>query len=467
MTRDQSTLSRVGLVFLVAGLVLASAGAALGATPVVDTETTNTSTTSDITGSTVISNYTADPAKNSSLEFEIDSQNPEVWLVDDRTGEVVRIYSDADFTQTGTDSDQTPTYYHFRRNFSHDEFSTISGFTGENSTVSMRIYNNSNATNPDTLWVNFTITQQDRTVVRAGSAAAERGDLSLGVDGFTFESVGVSVFDDNFATFEDTVAVPGSNGTITVVSANGTTEDRLAASADGVSSGEWIQSTVVQLGDEPVRVFLDSAPDGWDKSNSYAVYDSGTQDITIYVGDDVDTSSADLTVEGNVGFLKQDDVYDTLDLVTKGMIPMPAMLGGSMSFVGVGMLVAGRQWGCRPMTGLTLHVPTELLIATLAVFFGAIGDWGIIRALHRIWIFIYTSAASYVATLVITVFVLVFAVLDLILTAVPYVFDDGMPFGEGLVSAYGDIARWAASNLEYAFGGMTRDGSYYRAGIVM
>ncbi len=341
-----------GVLLVLVGLMclgMSIVPAAMGAAPVVDTETTDTSTTSDITGSTTVDPFEANSSKTSAFEFEVDSTNPEVWLIDDATGETVRVYGASAFNQTY--ANDTEDSYYYRKTFSHDEFATISGVTGENSSVTLRIYNNSSVDNPDTTNVTFELAQSERTVVRAGQSALDNGDADL----VQYSPIGTDALDvltRDATEIETTTSIPG-NGTVTVVGANSTVADRLSTSAEGASSGDWIGTTILNVNGEYVRVFQSEVPDGWDTSDTYAVYDSGDGTVTAYIGDDIEASSdATVALDANKGRLALIRSYGltayTASLIGFDTTGLDTVLT-SLSFGLVGLSLVGI--GRRDLTG--------------------------------------------------------------------------------------------------------------------
>ncbi len=413
------------------------APAAMGAAPVVDTEQTDTSTTSEITGSTVIDPFTANSSKTSALEFETDSTNPEVWVRDDATGEVISVVSTSSMNQTYANDTESKYYYQYE--FSHDEFQTISGETGENSTVTLEIYNDTTVDNPDVTNVSLQLAQSDRTVVRAGPQAVADGDLEI-TD--TFEVAGFTPLGEPEGTFDTTTTVPSSNGTLVVAGVNNTLTTRLSDAAGSESAGGWIQSTALTVDGNAVQVYLDEAPDGVDSTDTYAVYDSGDSLIEVYPGDDIaDVSNADVSVRANTGLLGTLRVYG-MDFGTISSLINPLFMGtglfnGLIGLMGVGMVAGGRR---------DLRVRDR----------GQVSSWGITMAVHRLGVGIWTFFTANILGTVITIIALVVAIVHLIATAIPRVDGDMFTFGIDVGGWVAELFAWTGKNFEYLVDGDNR-----------
>jgi hypothetical protein len=80
-----------------------------------------------------------------------------------------------------------------------------------------------------------------------------------------------------------------------------------------------------------------------------------------------------------------------------------------------------------------------------------VADWGLTMALHRVGVVAYTYFAAIVLSIVLAFVVPIVLLLDLVLTAIPYI--DGLP-GASWVSGFAyDVGVWTANNTRYAISG--------------
>lgn len=84
-------------------------------------------------------------------------------------------------------------------------------------------------------------------------------------------------------------------------------------------------------------------------------------------------------------------------------------------------------------------------------------SWGITRALHRVGAAFYVYFATAIIFTLLTIAFMIYVPLDLLLTAIPMVFDDGMPIGGRIVDWFKSTWKWTRKNTVYI---ATGDGKF-------
>lgn len=295
-----------GVAALFVVMVVASAftgGAA--ATVSYDSETTNTSTTSDLTGGESIANFNASGDQYKWIEVQSDSNETKLEIQNNETGEVIETFDNSHSSFQTTNSSQG----HYAWNISNSElWQNVPVDANSNTTVDIVAYNDTTVDNPDTSTATVTLeATNERTVVYAG-------------DSFTTSSVfeeitesrvaGLSVPADLFGSEtnvadiqQDNVAVDGDNTTVTYVLADSNASTPFDDSASAADADERLESQLWVNGDAHAIYQSGSVPDDVDNSSTYGVYDSSTDKLEINVGDDYsDASSLDIEMMGNKDF---------------------------------------------------------------------------------------------------------------------------------------------------------------------
>lgn len=335
---DTTSSRKAANLLIVIGVVLsvlAPVGLAAAASPIVDTATTNTSTTSDIVDGTTITGFDANASNQSYFEAEFDSTDPAVRLKDPETGEVLRVYGSAAFNQTHSGSQTN----HYARNFSHDEFQNVPMAPGENKSVTLVAVNNSTLSTPDV--TNVTVYLEnvgDRSVIRVGSTVASSQKFSLKEGQFVVETLNWS-FGAKQATFDrSNVKIAGQGSTLRIAFANATAASRFDDSAADAASGDAVLSTTLTAGDDPVLVYKDSAPSDLANDSTYAVYDSSEDALTVHFGSDFSgVNTTDIRVGANRGIFGALQTYQLQYVAAKA----PGLSPQSMPTLFIGVELGG------------------------------------------------------------------------------------------------------------------------------
>ncbi len=323
-------------VFLIASVF---AGGAMGAVSY-DSETTDTSTTSDITGGETINNFNASSDQYKWVEVSADSNDTKLEVVDNDTDEVIETFtpSHSSFEETnGSDGG----YYAW--NLTHEElFAHVPVEANSNTTVDLVAYNNTSAENPDTTTATVTLAAtNERTVVYAGdtfTSSSTFEELTENrIAGFAMP-LDISTFasEANIADIEqDNVAVDGDNTTVTYVLSASNASDPFDEAASNAEDSERLESQLWINGNAHAIYQAGSVPDDVESSDTYGVYDSSADTLEINVGEDYeDESSLDIEMMGN-------KEYGILTQLTAEFGPLSSvpMIGASAAL----FLVAGRR----------------------------------------------------------------------------------------------------------------------------
>lgn len=298
---------------LLALVVLVSAmGIGFAAAPTVDTETINTASTSELTDGDTVANFNASDVNISTLQMNVDSTDPGLKIVDPETNETIKsITADSEFTQTYNDS--TNSTYHYNVTLQQSDFSTVAMDASENKTVTLRMVNNTSASNPDTSNITIYLENTDeRAVVRAGSTAESSGLIDITEDdpsslAFWAESMNHSTLDT------DNVGINGTNTTVYVVYADADAAAPYEAAAEDkkgllfssdYEEGDRIKDQQVMLEGTHYAAYSDAAPDDVaDKDEAtYAAYETldGEPTHRIELGEDFEgETSVDVETVGN------------------------------------------------------------------------------------------------------------------------------------------------------------------------
>jgi hypothetical protein len=308
---NTTTQRRVAAVLAVVGLITVAAGGAFAAAPTVDTETTDTATTSEITDGTVIQNFTANDSEASIIQADYDSDNPKVKVLDENN-DTVTSYTASDMTETNTSQD----YYNTTIN--HSVLNNVEISPGEQVNVTLRLINNTEVDSPDTTNVTLTLDGADGRTVRVVDSSLSSDAFTADAAGFDIPVVGtvsVPVFgtsgDTSTYSPDSSIPINGSNSTVEIHYANTSGASSLSTVADELSSEAWAKGIAVQTDEGPVKTYVDAAPSDVNESNTYAVYDTGDDDLVIHTGDEYEGESSltGLSVNGNAGFLDRIGVY--------------------------------------------------------------------------------------------------------------------------------------------------------------
>jgi hypothetical protein len=343
--------SRIGTSLAVLGTVLmliSVAAPAMAAAPTVDTETTDTSTTSDWTDGHTVTQFNASADANSWIEASYDSQNASVEIADNETGEVHLTNSSMEQTAAidSSGDGSTDTWY-YAWNLSHDEMDQIPMDAEESKTLDVTFINDSAMDNPDTTTIQVTLNNTDeRAVVFVGDTftndsnnfETETVQTAFGIEVLAFGDFGS---ESTMADIQqDNVAVNGSQTTLTLALAESNATDAFSAAAEDTEAGDFIRSQQVFVDGAPVPVYDSEAPDSANTTGTYGVYDAGTDEVVVHLGDEHESKSAvDVHAVGNDAY-SFSDRFDMFGL--SAFMPFSLLGGLGFGMFGAGLFITGR-----------------------------------------------------------------------------------------------------------------------------
>lgn len=300
-------LSKRALVSLVVAalVVVGTSGVAFAAAPTVDSESTDTATTSEVTDGATIQ-YNA--STNSTLQYSADSTNSSVSIL--QNGTQLSEYQNTSNPAAFEVTDATNNYINFTVADDETAYSGVEADAGETVSLTYRLVNDTNVDSPDTnnVTVNWA-NDKNKSFVRGESSETETADPGFVAE--TLSSVPLIGSEDNNVTdpasVEDEIGVAGSNQeeiTVYIESSNG--QDALTETYDAADeAGAVTYDGWVTLDGEfvPVLSSESDAPDWVDTSeNTYATLsEDGSQAVIHNAGDTLgdDTENATVRMTGN------------------------------------------------------------------------------------------------------------------------------------------------------------------------
>jgi hypothetical protein len=295
-------------------MLLAVAGAAaVSAATQTDAQTTNLlapdfDNVSEWTDGDTVDDFRANSSKGAYTNQTVSTENPEVRLADNETGEVFKTWSTDDLLQTH--SDDVNNDYSYRANISHGDLDELDIRANETKDIQVRYKSNASVSDENATWTNVTVeitAADDYNNFRVADHLISTTDImDFETDGF--DVLGMSLFQDSMAHFQaDDVDVNGSGSTVEIHMVNDTADSRLSSSLESVTGSNWDKSTLVTLtNDDGEKTYVKpytELPDSVDEeSDTYALVDDSTGTTTIHLGDDFeDADSVDVNVKTNVG----------------------------------------------------------------------------------------------------------------------------------------------------------------------
>lgn len=245
------TTKSTAKVLVVAGFVLiAGAGPAAAASPTVDSETTNTATTSALTDGYTQSDFNASENVNlSTLQANYDSSNPGVWIKDADSGDIVNKVTNETHPDRWTQTDSTNDYWNVT--LSEHHFGAVPMDAGQNKSVTLVLVNNTSSANPDftniTVYLNNT---DERAVVFAGESSDDGGIADVEEEEVGTLEAWLGKTADNISTVEaDNVGIANETTDVFVVYGDDTVSEPYADAAENKSTLWGLSSASIESGD--------------------------------------------------------------------------------------------------------------------------------------------------------------------------------------------------------------------------
>lgn len=262
-----------------------------------DTETTNTTTTSDLSGAS--NTVTFDPGNSSeSIYVEVSgasTENLTMEMSPAQSGVNYVAYSNA------TPDTEDATNGHYSWTVTHKELEDVPRDL-DGGTYTATVYDDTGAELLTTEVALDSSGVEDNVVLAVtddgGSSGAAMSNLVADTLEVSQKDVGFlgvsskygSADKQNVSTWSGYTAVNGSNSTVQVNFENSTTADAYTSAAEGVDDGEWLTDSTVFINGVPHKVYSENAPDDLDADATTVVYKNSTDTLEINPGADYDNA---------------------------------------------------------------------------------------------------------------------------------------------------------------------------------
>lgn len=323
-------ISTTRVAALVMAVLLVGA-AGLGAAAF-DTETTDSSSTSDVTADSV-DTITFDP-ENDTETLRVQTDN----FSDNSTDLALRIYPEDTSTDTilyentsdPVTVDETAGQYAFIENHSDLSSLPIGYETGD---YGVEVVDESDGT--IVAEGNMTL---DKSAADDNSARIMVSDANLSSSALVPDSYELTAAESGFlsslnyfandsdsdtANIDAHSNIAGSGSTLALDIEDSGTQDSIdAAIPSDAESGDWLAQIHVASNLNWAPVYYDSAPDSVDSDDTYAVYDSTAEEIEVHHGDEfenVEVTSVKMTTNEDLGLFENWNRYNRLGLGFMGL----------------------------------------------------------------------------------------------------------------------------------------------------
>lgn len=316
---------KMGALLTALVLLLSAVGGA-AAVAAWDTETTATTTTSDVSGaSTTVQWYPGNTTENVYVEVS-GAANSDLRL-EIRNGATA---IDSAYYQNATPDTEDATNGHYSWTVTHAELrsSLPSDYTGGTYDIVV-----TNATSDELLLESeLVLSNQDanttaRIFVENASTTSDAVGNALIADSLEVESEEpgrvralLGAENDTTATFRDDVTVDGSNTTVEYVLRDSQTADAMDTAAESREDGEWIYGAQFVVSSSSfdskyTKVYKSEAPE--DPESTYMVYSPSSDTLTLHTEEEDFSTAKQLSVRGVAGegysFGDAFDAFGTFD----------------------------------------------------------------------------------------------------------------------------------------------------------
>lgn len=277
------------LLALVVGLSVV-VGGAFATAPTLDTETTYTSQSTELTdGGT----QTYNESSTSDLSWVADSADSKVEVY--QGNEMIASFAPTNYTANGTGD----WYYNYTLADDGSDYPGLDVGAGENATLTFKIINDTTATSPDHTNISVTFENTETQAIvgatDADSATAQNGYTVPGTDYVILGS------DVDPAQVDDETTITANTAEIRIRMANQSDEDAFSAAADGVDAGALTTFAYVSAEGTTLPVFVDNADVSWlGDDAAYGTLATDGSTLTIHnVNESFDAGNVDLVATGN------------------------------------------------------------------------------------------------------------------------------------------------------------------------
>jgi len=305
MDLNRRAILALALVVIVA---VGTSGLAIGAAPSVDSETTDTATTSELNDGNTI---TYNASTNTTLQYSADSANSSVEIL--QNGTTLETFENTSDPPEFEVTDATNDYINFTIADDETGYSGVEAGAGENVTLTYRLINDSELDNPDTNNVTvFWENHANKSFIRGDS-----GDTETDEPGFSLTAAAPLIGEDNRtdpAKVEQDIGVAGSDqDEITVYVETTDGEDALSDTYDAADEAGTVtyDGWVTLEGDfVPVLASEDDAPDWLETdTDTYATVSEDGSEVVIHnagtsLGEDTENATVQVVGSEEMGIFE-------------------------------------------------------------------------------------------------------------------------------------------------------------------
>lgn len=269
-------------------LLLVTSGAA--AAIAWDTETTNTATTSDLSGASNTVSLDPGNASATPVYVEVSGASTENLTLELEVAEPGVNYTA--YTNATPDTEDA-TNGHYSWSVGHDELEDLPrDETG--GTYNATVYDDTGtellntevafdtAGNDDNAVL---VVSDDGTKDAAAMTNLVADDLEVTQEKSWF---GFGSTETNVSVWSGYTNINGSSSDVTVQLANSSTSSAYETAGEDSNEGDWMRDSTVFINGQPHKVYKGAAPDDVESNDTYAVYDNSKDELTLNLGDDYD-----------------------------------------------------------------------------------------------------------------------------------------------------------------------------------
>lgn len=286
--------------------VAATGGVVMGAAPTVDSETTETARSTNITDAGSQS-YNATTTSN--ISWYADSNSSKILIEQD--GRELYAASPDEYYHNSTSGNS---YFNVTVADDGSDYTGLEVGANKNVTLNATLINDTSLDSPDKTGVNWTFANgEERAYVAQTESEANDSDVTafaeygVGAGIVALDGLSADGLTQPARVEQETTATENTSEVI-IDFGNSSTADAFEAAQSDASTGDFLSMASVQMGDRRIPVFAESADADWLDTDEdvYATVSADGSEMTIHnAGELVDGSeTVDITATGNrnIGF---------------------------------------------------------------------------------------------------------------------------------------------------------------------
>ncbi|MUV87018.1 hypothetical protein GJ631_10675 [Natronomonas sp. CBA1123] len=304
---------RLASVCLAAVLIIGGFGAVMVMPAAADAPANTSSSDIATDGTTTIQSFEANSSNMSQLvvaNANNSASTIEVEITKDNVTYYSAVEGDTEYTRLETNNANSNDVHQF--NISHDTLAEVPMGINEDVTVNLTVWDQNDPTN-DTTETSFVLSNTDeRSVLDTRSEAVDNPDVGTALT--TAEDVGLFSFsllsDENNTDYrvDEQRSVNGSETDIIVPLQDSDMASRYDERVGDMDAGTPVFNIMSSADGDLIPVYVDERGDFSDATDTYAVYDTDTDRITVMLGEDkadrsaVDVYTASHSISGSEAF---------------------------------------------------------------------------------------------------------------------------------------------------------------------